>query len=213
MTLPEAEARMKEILGTHYIDGNWRPALEAVMNAEGDPDTAASAVEQLAQASSCRTGLKFKIWIPARQPLAQLTALEDEVATSIQDLKTRNRIFGEPPSVDEFLEPAKEQQVGESFEGGDEAIIAVVKQEMAEKAGQVIEVESESDEEDDPQPEVSRAEMLGLCQRLEGGCLQFGNADSTVPRDFMKQIRLFQAHLRCEELLHRMQTTIDSYFC
>jgi hypothetical protein len=63
----------------------------------------------------------------------------------------------------------------------------VVKQEMAEKAGQVIEVES--DEEDDPQPEVSHpshAEMFALCQRLEGGCLQFGNADSTVPLDFVK---------------------------
>jgi hypothetical protein len=62
-------------------------------------------------------------------------------------LKTRNRIFGEPPSADEFLEPAEEQQVGESFEGGDEAIIAVVRQEMAEKAGHVIEVDSEEEDE------------------------------------------------------------------
>jgi hypothetical protein len=177
----------KKTVGTHYNDGDWRPAFEAVMIAEEDSNTAASAVEQLAQAASRRTGLKIRI--PARRPpLAQLTALENEVATSIQDLKTRNRIFGEPPSVDEFLEPAEEQQVGESFEGGDEAIITVVKQEMAEKAGQVIEVES--DEEDDPQAEVSRTEMLALCQRLEGGCLQFGNADSTVLLDFVKQSRL-----------------------
>ncbi|OJA10065.1 hypothetical protein AZE42_10564 [Rhizopogon vesiculosus] len=42
-------------------------------------------------------------------------------------------------------------------------IIIMVKQEMAEKAGQVIEVES--DEEDNPQPEVSRAEMLALSPR------------------------------------------------
>ncbi|OJA16856.1 hypothetical protein AZE42_09365, partial [Rhizopogon vesiculosus] len=27
--------------------------------------------------------------------------------------------------------------------------------------------------------------MLALCQRLEGGCFQFGNADSTVPLDFV----------------------------
>ncbi|OAX35098.1 hypothetical protein K503DRAFT_773844 [Rhizopogon vinicolor AM-OR11-026] len=119
----------------------------------GSADLDAVEVEQLAQTSSRRAGLKIRI--PARRPpLAQLTALEDEVAASIQDLKTRNRIFGEPPSVDEFLEPAEEQQVGESFEGGDEAIIAVVNQEMVEKAGQVIGVES--DEEDNPQPEVSR---------------------------------------------------------
>ncbi|OJA17654.1 hypothetical protein AZE42_13626 [Rhizopogon vesiculosus] len=106
--------------------------------------------------------------------------------------------------------PAEEQQPGESFENGDEAIATVVKQEMAEKAGQVIEVES--DEEGDPQPEVSRAEMFALCQRLEGVCLQFGNADSTVPLDFMKQSRLFRAYLQREELLHGTQTIIDSYF-
>jgi hypothetical protein len=63
---------------------------------------------------------------------------------------TRNRIFGEPPSVDEFLEPAEEQQVGEFFESGDEAIIAVVRQEMAEKAGQVIGVDSEEEDESRP---------------------------------------------------------------
>jgi hypothetical protein len=36
--------------------------------------------------------------------------------------------------------------------------------------------------------------------------------DSTVPLDVLKQIRLFRAYLRREELLHGTQTTIDSYF-
>ncbi|OAX30820.1 hypothetical protein K503DRAFT_670045, partial [Rhizopogon vinicolor AM-OR11-026] len=71
MTLPEAEERVKEILGTHYTDGDWRPAFEAVINAEEDSNAAASAVEQLAQAAFHRTGLKIRI--PARRPpLAQL---------------------------------------------------------------------------------------------------------------------------------------------
>jgi hypothetical protein len=49
-------------------------------------------------------------------------------------LKARNRIFGELPSLDEFLEPVEEQKVGDSlaFEGGDKAIVAAVKREMAE---------------------------------------------------------------------------------
>jgi hypothetical protein len=46
----------------------------------------------------------------------------------------------------------------------------------------------------------------------EAGSLQFGNADSTVPLDFVKQSRLLRAYLRRDELLHRTQTTIDSYF-
>jgi len=211
MTLPEAEVRIKEILGTRYADTDWLPAFDAVMNAEGDSDAAAMAVEQLAQAASQRTGLKIRISM-RRPPLAQLTAVENEVATSLQDLKNRNRIFGEPPSLDEFLEPAEEQEVGDSlkFEGGDKAIVAAVKQELAERAGEVIEIES--DEEEGAEPEVSRTETLELCRRLEGACLQFGNVDSSLPLDLLKQLRLFRAHLRRDELLHGKQTTIDMYF-
>ncbi|KAG1729323.1 uncharacterized protein EDB91DRAFT_1159667 [Suillus paluster] len=142
------------------------------------------------------------------------TTLEDEITTSLQDLKTRNRIFGEPPSLDEFLEPVEEQEVVDSlaFEGGDKAIVAAVKREIAEKVGEVIEVESDEDEDTQAEPEFSRAETLGLCQQLEGACLQFGNADPTLPLELLKQIRLFRAHLRRDELLHGTQTTIDSYF-
>ncbi|KAG2351629.1 hypothetical protein BDR07DRAFT_1500795 [Suillus spraguei] len=119
---------------------------------------------------------------------AQLTALEDEVTTSLHDLMACNRIFGRPLSMDEFLEPAEEQEVGDCvFEGGDKEIVAAVNWEMAEKRGEVIEVES--DEEEDVEPEVSHAETLALCQRLERACLQFGNADSTLPLELLKQIQ------------------------
>jgi len=213
MSLPDAEVRVKEILGTDYIDTDWRPAFKAVMDAEGDSDIAMSAVEQLAQAASRRTGLKIRI--PARQPpLAQLAALEDEITVSIQDSRTRNRIFGQPLSLDEFLEPVEEWEVGDSleFEGGDKAIMAAVKREMAEKAGEVIEVETDEDEGPEPEVTISHAETLALCQQLEEACLQFGNADSTLPLEFVKHIRLFRAYLRHEELLHGTQTTLDMYF-
>ncbi|KAG1726198.1 uncharacterized protein EDB91DRAFT_1086867 [Suillus paluster] len=172
MSLPEAEKRVEKILGTRYADTNWRPTFKAMMDAEGDSDAAASTVEQLTQAA------------------CQQTAIENEVTTSLQDLRARNHIFGEPPSLDKFLKPAEEQEVGDSleFEGRDKAIVAAVKQEMAEKAGEVIEV---SDEEEDPEPEVSHAETLVLCQWLEGASLQVGNAESPFPLELLKQIRLF----------------------
>jgi len=50
-------------------------------------------------------------------------------------------------------EPPEEQEVGHSrleFEGGEKAIIAAVKQEMAEKAGELIEVETGEDEGPEP---------------------------------------------------------------
>jgi hypothetical protein len=59
MSLPDAEAHIKEILGTHYVDGDWRPAFKAVMDVEGDSNVAISAVEQLKKAASHQTGLKI----------------------------------------------------------------------------------------------------------------------------------------------------------
>ena len=46
-------------------------------------------------------------------------------------------------------EPVEEQKVGDSWlelEGGEKVIIAAMKQEMAEKAGELIEVETDEDE-------------------------------------------------------------------
>ncbi|OAX39496.1 hypothetical protein K503DRAFT_769445 [Rhizopogon vinicolor AM-OR11-026] len=52
---------------------------------------------------------------------------------SVNDLKARNCIVGELPSVDELLEPAEERDMGEfsAFEGGDKAIADEVRREIA----------------------------------------------------------------------------------
>ncbi|KAG1873340.1 hypothetical protein C8R48DRAFT_548197, partial [Suillus tomentosus] len=71
MSLPNAENKLQALLGKHYIDSNWRLALKAVMDAEGDVEMALNAIDALMQAASCRTGLKIRI--PARsQQAAQL---------------------------------------------------------------------------------------------------------------------------------------------
>ncbi|KAG1719732.1 uncharacterized protein EDB91DRAFT_1281413 [Suillus paluster] len=103
---------------------------------------------------------------------------ENELKSSLQELKARNRIFGEPLSLDELLEPAEEKQIGDSLgfdlNGGDMAIVVAVSREIAKKQGEVIEADSDDDSEEnhDAAPEVSRVEALALCQRLEGACLQ-----------------------------------------
>lgn len=162
MTLPEAEKRLQDILTTHYVDTDWRPALDAVMQAEGDSDAAVAAVETLATSASNRTGLKIRI--PARPP-PQLVTLENEVSSYLTELKSRNRIFGEPMALDNFLEPAEEAEVPDplDFSGGDEAIVAQVHQEIAEGNGEVIEVESE--DECEAEQEISATETLALCKR------------------------------------------------
>ncbi|KIK76074.1 hypothetical protein PAXRUDRAFT_170975 [Paxillus rubicundulus Ve08.2h10] len=181
------------------------------MDVEGNTGTATVTVEKLAQAAASCTGLK--IHIPACRPAPQLITMEKEVMESISQLKACNRIFGELLTLDQFLEPSEEAEIGDSleFEGGDETIVAVVSWEMAERKGEVIEVE-ESDDNDDAEPEISRMDTLNLCQQLEAACLQHGEVSSPVSLDLMRNIQLFRAHLRREELLHAQQTTLHSFF-
>ncbi|KAF9220389.1 hypothetical protein BS17DRAFT_680167, partial [Gyrodon lividus] len=61
MNLPNTEARLAAHLGHHYVNTDWRPALRAVMDAEGDVAIAMKAIEPLAKAATHQTGLKIRI--------------------------------------------------------------------------------------------------------------------------------------------------------
>jgi hypothetical protein len=82
MSLPNAENKLQALLGKRYIDSDWRPALKAVMDAEGDVEMASNAIDALMQAASRRTGLKIRI--PARsQQAAQLSSTEAALMQSV----------------------------------------------------------------------------------------------------------------------------------
>jgi hypothetical protein len=102
------------------------------MDTEGDSSAATTAVKKLAQVATRVAHTGLKIHIPAHQPASQLVAVENEVSKSISELKGRHRIIGEPATLDQFLEPSEEEEIGDSlsseFEGleGDSTIVAVV---------------------------------------------------------------------------------------
>ena len=52
MTFPQAEERLNSIFGVDYIDHDWRPALNAVLQAENDELKAIEAIEQLTKANN-----------------------------------------------------------------------------------------------------------------------------------------------------------------
>ncbi|KAI6035807.1 hypothetical protein EDC04DRAFT_2897589 [Pisolithus marmoratus] len=176
MTLPEAEKHLWSVLTTQYVDADWQPALNAVMDAEGDSDVTIHAVEVLATGASNHSGLK--IHIPA-QPLLQLTTLEDEVTSFVNELKNQHHIFGEPLGLDDFLKPTEEAEIGDplDFEGGDEEIVAQAHQEIVERNGDVIDVNLDDDEHV-PEQDISCTETLKLCEQLKQACLQFTDMDS-----------------------------------
>jgi len=155
MTLPEAEECLKKKLGNQYIVDDWKSALDAVMNVEGDVVQAQEALHKLA--SECQLP-HLTIKLPHKSPpksatIPQITEAEQELMESVKELVKCRQIIGSPPTLEDLINPVEEREIGDSpyrFEGGDAEIVAVVQHEMAVARGDVIELEdSEDDAEDD----------------------------------------------------------------
>lgn len=214
MPLPAVENDLKAHLRERYVDSDWRPALKAIMDAEGDTEIALNAVNALAEAASRRTGLKIRIPARPQQAADQLSSAEADLMQSVNDLKARNRIFGQLPTLNELLDPVEERDMGEfpAFEGGDKAIADEVRREVAIASGEVIEIDSDDDDDDDDSAAVSitRTDLLNLCRQLEVGCMQYGDPQFSL--NLSSQLRTFRAQLRREDLLNARQTSLEQFF-
>jgi len=117
------------------------------------------------------------------------------------------------PTLEELINPIEEEEDEDSpyrFEGGDVEIIAQVHREMATEQ-EVIEVDdSESEEEDNPADNLSRAETIKLCQELEKMSIRFGGEDLSV--DLPPQLWKFRAQLQRDELTNAKQVTLEQFF-
>ncbi|KAG2358416.1 hypothetical protein BDR07DRAFT_1379460 [Suillus spraguei] len=102
-----------------------------------------------ASAACQRTGLIVKILPLPKAP--QLNTLEHELMKSIEELTTRRQIIGAPLTADEILDPQEEKNVGEvtAYED-DDAIVAEIQCRQAIRSGELVEVESDDEDEDDP---------------------------------------------------------------
>jgi hypothetical protein len=90
--------------------------------------------------------------VPEPARLQQLQEIEKELQECVKELKRRNRIIGQPLTLQDLLNPVEEQDVGQSqyaFEGGDDEIVAQVQHDMAVQRGEIELIDSE-DEEDIP---------------------------------------------------------------
>jgi hypothetical protein len=96
------------------------------------------------------------------------------------------------------------------FEGGDKAIADEVRHEIAIANGDVVDVDSDSDHDEDNTPSISRTDILDMCQRLEVGCLQYGDPQFSL--NLSSQLRIFRAKLRREELMTTTQASLDQFF-
>ncbi|KAG2365394.1 hypothetical protein BDR07DRAFT_1607528 [Suillus spraguei] len=122
-----------------------------------------------ASAACQRTGLVVKILPLPKAP--RLDTLEHELMKSIEELTTQRQIIGAPLTVDEILDPQEEKNVGEvtAYED-DNAIVAEIQHWQAIRSGELVEVESDDEDEDDL-PKVCAIELILLCEKLEAACI------------------------------------------
>ena len=164
-TLPQVHASLEQHFGTYYIASDWNPALDAIMAAEGNVVQATEAIDKLSAATCTQTGLVIKF--SARMKPPQLKSLEQDLSKSVANLKGQNRIFGDLLTLYELLDPIEEK---ENFDmdtlvfKDDVAIIAEVHYWEALRNRDVIEVDSDDDDDGDnvENPGISYSDILIL---------------------------------------------------
>src|ERR1700679_1400446 len=121
-----------------------------------------------------------------QQKPAQLSAAEQKLMRSVNDLKKRKHIFGTLLTIDEILDPVEEKDNGDlpNFEGGDQAIADEVRCKIAVANGEVVEIDSDDESEEDG-PSFTQTELLNLCQQLETGCMQHGERSYLMQSRFL----------------------------
>lgn len=211
MTLPQAEEKIQKHLDKRYKDEDWRPAFKAVMDAEGDVAAAQAALQKLS--ASCLLP-KLVIRLPGRlEPRPSDDNVEKELMDSVEELRKRNRIFGELPTVDDLVDSIHEKKTaGDSLydvANPDHDIVAQVQHEIAVRKGEVIEIEDEDSDDEDDFLNVSRSDTIKLCDQLEKLSLKYGNSSTSL--ELSKQLRQFRVFLRREDLLRSTQSTLNGF--
>ena len=216
LTLPEVEAQLQSLLGQRYVDNDWQPALKAIMDAEGDIEAAIAAIEKLAdeaaQNSRLKTRLPRCLEEQPSNPAPQLTAIEKDLMASVEELQKRKRIFGEPPTMEDLIQPPEERDGDiEEIEACDEVeIVAEIKQRISIESREIIEVESDSDADakDDPFPDIALADAIAMCEKLEKACIMLGYADGDMGLTLPQELRHFRGYLRQRESRNAKQITL-----
>lgn len=207
MTLPQAEDALKGHLGDQYIDENWRPALNAVMAAEKDATAALESIKALRQCPSNPTApasLPATV-LPLHAPTTQCADLEADLMSSIRELKSRNRIFGHLPTIEELINPPEERE-NESLQifDSDDEIVHQVHYEKALEQGEIVEISSEDEEEDDAS-QVMTTEALEMCKKLGSFCLDTGVGSAS---ELSKVLHRFRAEVSREYMKSLKQSTL-----
>ena len=122
------------------------------------------------------------------------------------------RIFSTPPTLDELVDPAEEKVIplAIALPGDEEEIIALVRREADIRSGKIpMEIDDESKDDGDvigSGEDMSWAELLELCVKLEGACI---GASAFDAMNLVRGLCIFQGELRREETMNAKQIMLE----
>ncbi|KAH8105697.1 hypothetical protein DFH11DRAFT_1731517 [Phellopilus nigrolimitatus] len=218
--MPETIKKLEAYLKERYLYADWKPAFDAVFQAESDVPAAVSAIHELAHKAqqSAPPAIPDPVpLIPDKATIPQLESFEKSLMEAVDDLKKLNHIRGTAPTLEELVNPIEEMEIGESpyhFPGGDIEIIAEARRLVAEQNGDVTatEVLDDDPEDDNADEVVSAREGIELCEKLEKLCIAHSEADGVAALELQRQLRHMRGHLRRLDLESHKQVTLDSFF-
>jgi hypothetical protein len=216
MSLPEAEKQLHVYFGDAYDDMKWHHVLDAVMAAEDDSAKALDAITQIRHTSVPHTPSPATNSFVARlASTSQCETLENMLMESVKELKHRNRIFGEPFTIDELVDSVAELEIGESshsFEGSEEDVVTQVVDkvcyEEGVKNGEIVEIDSDSDDEEEEE-EISTAEIIQMCKKLEQ--VSLGTAAENAYH-VSQGLRAFRMQLQRIQNANAKQVTLETFW-
>lgn len=215
-TMPETEAKLKMQLGEAYRLEDWKPAFDAVFNAEDDNVAAVTAVRALASAArqpSETINASLPVQGAEPGPLPQLVEYETDLMSAVNELFNRRRIRGECPTLDDLLNSVEEREVGDSpykFPGGDKDIVARVREELAANECRMDNEDAEDSDEETELNLPSAKEGISLCEQLEKLCIAHSDAHGVSALLLQTQLRRLRRHLHALDLASHKQVTLDT---
>ncbi|KAJ7833222.1 hypothetical protein B0H14DRAFT_2591584 [Mycena olivaceomarginata] len=198
MTLPAAEAALRDFLGEEFTEtSKWRKILGDLMACEDGDDALKVLADGKAQFHSPGDASAD---LPLLNPPAQLTSAETDLMEIVRDLHGRKRIStAGMPTIEDLVNPPEECEIEQSqfnFQT-DAEIVAAIRQEKPLRG---------ASNDEDLAPDMATTDVLELCQKLEKICLAKGQPNQSMA--LAQELRQFRAHVRRDELLNNKQITL-----
>lgn len=206
MTLPQAEEQLKALFGDDYNDDRWRVALTTITESE-DTEHALQALDLAYPPQPEKQPIvESTPVVPTRADTEEGREAEEKLGQLVANLKERNRIFGETPTIDQLLDPAEEREIEEEEIDEDKIVAAVIYEQRVARS-EIIEIESDEEEEAEVvESKMTDGEIAALCAKLEAAIIHTGLEEASQLSD---ELRVFRGKLRRAIDARRQQPTLE----